>query len=110
MNDYYKEVEQAKERWADEWEMPIVEAERRWANDQIEINAAREQKAYNEGYANGKAEAERRKHGKPIVYYHGENAFSYECGVCRMPIDGKDYYCRWCGAKIDNAERTYKNE
>lgn len=46
-------------------------------------------------------EAEPVKHGKPVVYYHGENGFSYECGVCRMPIDGTDYYCRWCGAKMD---------
>lgn len=44
------------------------------------------------------------KHAKPIVYYHGENTFSYECGACRMPIDGKDYYCRWCGAKMDEVE------
>lgn len=50
------------------------------------------------------------KHGKPVVYYHGENTFSYECSICRMPIDGKDFYCRWCGAKIDKAEDPHKED
>ena len=38
MNDYRKEVEEARERWAD---------------DPIEINAAREQRAYVEGFNAG---------------------------------------------------------
>ena len=50
------------------------------------------------------------KHAKPIVYYHGENTFSYDCGICRMPIDGKDFYCRWCGAKIDKVEDPHKED
>lgn len=44
------------------------------------------------------------KHSKRVVYYHGENTFSYNCGSCHMPIDGKDYYCKWCGARMDEAE------
>lgn len=43
--------------------------------------------------------AERR--GKKKVYYHGENTFSYVCDQCAMPIDGKDAFCRWCGAKME---------
>jgi len=46
-------------------------------------------------------EAEPVKYAKPVVYYHGENTFSYDCGICHMPIDKKDCYCRWCGAKMD---------
>lgn len=41
------------------------------------------------------------RHGKKKVYYHGENKFSYNCDLCAMPIDGKDLFCRWCGAKMD---------
>lgn len=38
--------------------------------------------------------------GKPKIYYHGENSFSYACEWCGMPIDGQDYFCRWCGASM----------
>lgn len=41
------------------------------------------------------------RHGKKKVYYHGENSFSYVCDQCEMPIDKNDYFCRWCGAKMD---------
>ena len=43
--------------------------------------------------------AERR--GKKKVYYHGENTFSYVCDQCNMPIDGKDAFCKWCGARME---------
>lgn len=49
-----------------------------------------------------KQKAERR--GKKKVYYHGENTFSYVCDQCAMPIDGKDAFCRWCGAKMEATE------
>lgn len=50
------------------------------------------------------AEVEPVKRGKRKVYYHGEATFSYLCGVCGMPIDHNDAYCRWCGAKLEGAE------
>lgn len=50
------------------------------------------------------ADVEEVRHGKKKVYYHGENAFSYACDQCAMPIDGKDSFCRWCGAKMDEVE------
>ena len=43
--------------------------------------------------------AERR--GKKKVFYHGENRFSYVCDQCAMPIDGKDAFCKWCGARME---------
>lgn len=49
-------------------------------------------------------QAEPVKRGKRKVYYHGEATFSYMCGVCGMPIDHNDAYCRWCGAKLEGAE------
>ncbi len=46
---------------------------------------------------------------KKIVYYHGfdENGkciLSYSCGHCIMPVDDKDYFCRWCGAEFEEKE------
>lgn len=67
---------------------------------------------YDKGYYDGltaKSEAEP-AHEKPVVYYHGENTFSYVCGICHMPIDGKDFYCRWCGARIDKVEDPHKED
>lgn len=49
------------------------------------------------------ADVEPVRHARKIVYYHGENSFSYTCGACAMPIDGKDYYCRSCGARLDES-------
>ena len=68
---------------------------------------------YNKGFYDGllaKSEAEPVKYGKPIVYYHGENTFSYECSICRMPIDKKDFYCRWCGAKLIKVEDPHMED
>ncbi|MCR4712284.1 MAG: hypothetical protein K5707_08275 [Clostridia bacterium] len=50
------------------------------------------------------ADVQEVRHGKKKVYYHGENRFSYECDQCAMPIDGKDAFCRWCGAKMEVEE------
>lgn len=41
------------------------------------------------------------RHGKKRVYYHGNSVFSYVCDRCLMPIDEKDYFCRWCGTRLD---------
>ena len=51
-----------------------------------------------------KEEYARMHHAEKKAYYHGENGFSYQCGYCGMPIDEKDHYCRWCGAKLDLEE------
>ena len=30
----------------------------------------------------------------------------YRCGRCRMRVDQKDLYCRWCGRKLVAPDRT----
>ena len=75
MNDYRKEVEEAKERWADEWERP----KGHWI------------------YTGKK---------RPTA---PESVRCSECGFWYYQLTPRFYYSN-CGAKMDNAERTYKNE
>ena len=40
---------------------------------------------------------------RPKVYYHGEHApqmFSYDCGACGYPLEGKERVCRGCGLAV----------
>lgn len=79
---------------------PTVEAE------PIEVRAAYEQKAYNKGYADGKAE--------PIKHGHNLSAdypSLFECSVCGY-VNDDTYcgvpttfnYCPNCGARMDEVE------
>lgn len=72
---------------------PTVEVEA------IEVRAAYEQKAYNKGYADGKAEPT--KHGRWKHHQYGNTAGYYECDNCGKINSYKSNYCPNCGARMD---------
>ena len=81
---------------------PTVEVEA------IEVRAAYEQKAYNKGYADGKAGSI--KHG----YWKWNNQYGTECSECGTAMfevighifsSATPKYCPYCGAKMDEVEK-----
>ena len=46
-------------------------------------------------------EAESVRRGRWIVWYHGEDGFSFNCSECGTPIGWRTNFCPNCGANMD---------